>query len=341
VRRSLRSQRLLEILVLSLILALAPACDQGDCLEGAFGGSCGDDPARDTAPADAVGEAGDDAVPAETIEPGQYPDDADADQIEALAEVNAVRRAVGLPPVDQIASLNQAATAHAKFYALHYDKYQSTGLSPHEEDPSFGEGFTAADFFARMQAKGFDGWGGFEIIAFYHNPRLAVAGWVATLYHRIPVVYPGSATMGYGGAGGGVRAIDVIDWGTGAPTPAGVTEVLYPWEGQTDVDVSWDGFESPQPPPPPGGYPSGPIVTATFVGAVPTVASHKLLDPSGAEVAHTFLTPTTDAYLDGTQTISLYADEPLEPLTTYRVALEGKRGTQPWTLEWSFTTAAH
>ena len=324
---------------LVLVALLAWACDHDDCLEGSFGGSCDPlvrDVAADVLPVEVV-----DTVEVEVVLPGDYPANASDDQVEALTEVNTVRAQVGLPAVDEIEPLNLAAEAHADFYALHYDKYQSTGLSPHNEDASFGEGFTAVDFFDRMQAKGFNGWGGFEIIAFYHNPRLAVAGWVATLYHRIPIVYPGSATMGYGGAGGGIKAIDVIDWGTGAPTPQGITEVLYPWEGQTDVDRSWDGMESPMPPPPPNGYPSGPIVTATFVGKEPSVTSHKLVDPTGAELPHTWLTPSTDQHLADTQTVSLYADEPLAPLTTYRVELAGSRNGQPWTLEWSFTTATH
>lgn len=327
-------------LVLFFAAALAVGCDSDDCLEGSFGGSCDPQGAYDVV-GDPGPEAAADIAPEAEILEGEYPADANPKQIEALGYVNDVRRAVGLPPVDEIAVLNAAADAHADFYALHYQKYQQTGLSPHAEDASFGDGYTDADFFERMRKHGFTGWGGSEIIAFYHHPQKAVQGWVETLYHRIPIVDPESATMGYGGAGGGVSAIDVIDFGTGAPTPQGLTEVLYPWEGQTDVPRSWDGYENPQPPVPPGGYPSGTIITATFIASTPTIQVHKLIDPSGAELAHTWLSPANDQHLAQTgNVISLYADEPLEPLTTYRVVLEGTRKGQPWQIEWSFTTAA-
>jgi len=335
-----RNRRFRRWLVLISVVALAGGCDSGDCLEGSFGGSCNAQGAYDTV-GDLAPEAAADVASEAEIEEGDYPADANPKQIEALTYVNDVRRAVGLPPVDELAVLNAAADAHADFYALHYQKYQQTGLSPHEEDASFGDGFTAVNFFDRMTAAGFTGWGGSEIIAFYHNPQKAVQGWVETLYHRLPIVDPASATMGYGGAGGGMSAIDVIDFGTGAPTPAGVTEVLYPWEGQTDVPRSWDGYESPQPPVPPGGYPSGTIITATFILPLPVVQVHKLVDPSGAELPHTWLSPANDQHLAQTgNVVSLYADEPLEPLTTYRVVLEGTRKGQAWQLEWSFTTAA-
>ncbi len=337
----MRAHLSLRSLTWFLILAAAlAACDSGECLDGAFGGSCGAEPV------DVVAEVAPEVVavdvaPEAEFEPGEVPPDANPKQALALEYVNAVRHAVGLASVDELAVLNAAADAHADFYALHVKKYNETRLSPHEEDPSFGDGFTAVNFFDRMQHYGYSGWGGAEIIAFYHNPRLAVQGWVETLYHRIPIVDPASSTMGYGGAGGGTSAIDVIDFGIGgAPMPT-VTEVLYPWEGQVEVPRSWDGFESPQPPPPPGGYPSGSIITATFVIPVPTIQQHQLLDPSGADVAHTWLTPQNDEHLAQSGNVfSLYADDPLQPLTSYRVVLSGTRGGQPWDLEWSFTTAA-
>ena len=332
---------------LGLLLFVLPGCDDGDsCLEGAFGGQCDNQQERRGEPdalADGSADLLDDIEVAvdsaqETeIPKGTYPQGASDKQVEALTYVNEVRYAVGLGPIDETSAINGAALAHAQYYALHAQQYASTGLSPHEENQSWSEGFTAVSFFDRMRKHGYDGYSGFEIIAFYHHPRKAVDGWMETLYHRIPIVYPDSEEMGYGAAGGGGSAIDVIDFGVGSGAPHD-SVVLYPWEGQADVPVSWNGYESPQPPPPPGGYPSGPIITATFGSVVPHFDTHELLGENNRGIDHTYLTPTTDSHLDGTETVSLYSDEPLLPGVTYRVRLVGAWHGDPYELEWAFTT---
>jgi len=335
----------LPALALCLITALLPACEGGECLEGSFGGVCDQQvqAGRDVVE-EVAAEVGPDVVEETSPWPAAYQDpDASEKQVLAWQLVNEVRASVGLGPIDLLPTLNAAADAHADYYALHVSQYKSSGLSPHEENPAWSEGFTAVDFFDRMLAHDWSGQSGSEIIAFYHLPRKAIPGWMATLYHRIPIVDPATREMGYGGAGGtGTgNGIDVIDFG-GTTASLGDRTVIYPYDGQVDVDRSWDGLESPQPPVPPTGYPSGPIVTATFAGALPTLTGHRLLDPSGAEIPHTWLTPATDEHLEIAGNVwSLYAHDPLEASTTYRVILEGTRRGEPYALEWSFTTALY
>jgi hypothetical protein len=337
----------MSMFALSLLcMVTVTACDDGDgCLEGAFGGQCDNQSGTrpkdvlDDASGDLLGDA--DALPemAEEVEApqGTYPQGASDKQVEALEYVNEVRFRVGLGPINETTPINDAAQAHAEYYALHVQQYQSTGLSPHEENPSWSDGFTAVSFFDRMREYGYEGYSGFEIIAFYHHPRKAVQGWMDTLYHRIPIVYPDSEEMGYGAAGGGGSAIDVIDFGVGSGAPAD-SVILYPWEGQTDVPLSWNGMESPQPPIPPGGYPSGPIITVTFGSAVPHFDTHELLGPNGRGIEHIWLTPTTDSHLSGTETVSLYSHAPLDPGSLHTVRLIGAWHGEPYELEWSFTT---
>ena len=335
------------LLLLILLAALGPACEETECLDGAFGGQCeerrigshaGEDVAEDGDLSDVLDDTTDEATaPTE----GEYPPSAGKKQIEALGYVNDYRWMVGLPPVDELESINKAAQAHAFFYCTHADKYQSTGLSPHDEDQSFGEGFTGQSFFDRMLAQGYSGMGGFEVIAFYNSPRKAVDGWMETLYHRIPIIHHDSGEMGYGSACGGPDAIDVIDFGIPANLKHPVSSeliILFPYDGQVDVPISWDGLESPQPPIPPSGYPSGPIVTATFVSSMPQIEKHQILDPQANEIEHTWLTPGSDQHLSGTETVSLYPHAPLKADMTYRVRFTGNRDGTKWELMWSFTT---
>jgi uncharacterized protein YkwD len=360
------------LLLLTLLAALGAACEETECLDGAFGGQCeerrlghsaGED-AADDGVSDVLDDTTDEAT---TPTEGEYPPSAGKKQIEALGYVNDYRWMVGLPPVDELESINKAAQAHAFFYCTHADKYQSTGLSPHDENKDFGEGFTGVSFFDRMLAarvrsdrvrspgrftgvsffdrmleQGYSGMGGFEVIAFYNSPRKAVDGWMETLYHRIPIIHHDSGEMGYGSACGGPNAIDVIDFGIPANHKYPVRSdliILYPYDGQVDVPISWDGLESPQPPIPPGGYPSGPIVTATFVASMPQIEKHQILDPQATEIEHTWLTPGSDQHLSGTETVSLYPHAPLKADTTYRVRFTGNRDGTKWELLWSFTTS--
>lgn len=265
---------------------------------------------------------------------GAVPDDATPEQIKALERVNWYRDQLGIPLVDLNASLNSMASDHCSCYWSHVTEYQTSGMSPHSEDPSWDPP-CYGDLGARASEHGVSLGGGVsEVMAFMNNPTKAVDGWIATLYHRIPLTDPGTTAIGYGAA----NQCDTINSTGGASSSD--WEVVYPYDGQQDADLSWDGAESPQPPPPPGGYPSGPIITIQFGGGVTfSILKSSIVDEAGMEVSHTLLTPKNDSNLAGSPTASLYSDKPLQPETTYTVSLEGTRVNQPWTKTWSFRTA--
>jgi len=275
----------------------------------------------------------------EVVEPrphGHIPDGATEEQIEAIERVNWYRWKVGLLPVDLDLLLSQAAEAHCACYAVHESVY-SGGMSAHFEDPAWDEPCTGQAPWDRTAAAGVTGWGISEVIAFTGNPTSAVDGWAATLYHRLPIVDPTTRMCGYGEHTAESPHINTMNCAHGDVPPDVETLILFPWDGAEDVPVSWDGFEDPQPPEPPTGYPSGPIITLTLPQPFITV-THELLDEEGTPVPHTFLDFRNDEHLEDSNTVSLYADVPLDDGETYTVQLQVDLNDRALDVEWSFTT---
>lgn len=283
-----------------------------------------------------------DAGPDTPIGPGPIddvpvvvPPNASQLQAEAADLLTQLRATVGVGPAVQEELINKAAQAHADYYALHYDKYQSSNLSAHNENPDWSEGFTGEGPGQRLAHQGVDGaMGASEVMAFSGSPQGAIDGWMATLYHRIPLIHPNSTRWGFGIGTQGVK-VEVGNLLFGDATKPGPAR--WPLPGSEDVSPSWHGYESPQPPLPAGqSYPSGPVITVTFTrGQGPKLTSAVLTGPSGeveAQVQH----PGNDSWLSDTW--ALYAYSPLEPQTTYTVTFTGTVGGAPVEESWSFTT---
>jgi hypothetical protein len=247
--------------------------------------------------------------------------------------VNWYRQQLELPLVNQIGPLNQMASDHCACYAQHAAEYSATDMSPHDENSAWPPPCQGG-LGQRAQAAGYAGGGVSEVMAFYNDPYKSVDGWVATLYHRLPLTSPGTKEIGYGHA----QNCDTINsGGTGAGSQ---WEVAYPYDGQTNVDTCWLGYENPRPAPPPSGdYPSGPVITLQFGSGVTfTIEDSTIEDEKGNPVAHTLLTPKNDSWLAGGSALSLIPEE-FQPATTYTVFLSGTVVNQPWDKTWSFTTA--
>ena len=269
-------------------------------------------------------------------QPGDYRvvDGASEAQRIALERTNWYRQNVGVPLVDMDVAINQAAQAHADYYALHSGAYAAGSVpgGAHSESAALPEGFTGENFGDRLNAAGYQGAPGFEVMAFLGDPVAAVDGWVETVYHRIPFVSPDMVDAGYGGAAG----VDVMDFGRSGYSDKDLV-VVYPWPGQVDLPASWGGNEAPQPPPPSSGYPSGTVITLTTAGGSSlTLDLHQLLDASGNEVAHVWLERGSNGFLS--ETWAMYAEQPLQKGSTYTVHVEGSLSNAPWTKTWSFTT---
>ena len=258
-----------------------------------------------------------------------------SDQQSAVSLLNTkYRNAVGAPVVTGDCALSKASKAHADFYVAHVSQYNASGLSVHEEDASYGAGFTGINFWDRDTAAGFAGGGtSGEVIAFEGTPAAALQGWIDTVYHRLPLLSPTTQVIGYGSKNSGGTACDVID-SSGRNGLKTDPIVVWPWPGQHNVPAAWNGLEGPTPQAPPGGFPSGPVITAQFWKTT-TVSTHELIDAKGAAIAHTWLDYKSDPNLANLapETVALYANKPMNA-GTYAVKLTLANGD---VLAWRFT----
>lgn len=269
---------------------------------------------------------------------GTAPADASPSQAEALEWVNFFRQQAGLPYVELVRELSDASNAHADFVVRHYDYYQATGLTLHEQVAG-KDGFTGVKYWERIAAAGYDGSALGEVIAYQPLVAASILQWIDSVYHRLPLTHPQAAAIGYGAATADGTTVTVMELGKLAQ-PAVTGPVAFPPDGAVDVPVEWDGNEIPQPPTPVTGYPSGPIFTLQFPGKYALkITNHSLRRNGGADVAHQLLEPSNDPYLYNQPVAVVYADDPLEPSTRYEVHLEGIYAGEPFTWTSEFTTS--
>lgn len=324
------------LLALGLLLSSSVACD---------GGGDGDK-MRDLDGADVwVSVNPDDGLPPYPPERGIEPG-ASEDALKALERANYYRWYAGLPPLDMLQSINNAAQAHCECYSEHINEYG--GMSPHDENAGWGAPCYGG-LMQRLTHWGYAGMGASEVMAFMHNPEGAVDGWIDTLYHRIPYMDANYNSCGYGMAGAGSswtggNACDTMDFGTidvdGKKYMGPDLEGIWPPPGATGIRVSFDGAESPQPIQPPTGWPSGTIITVTWSAGKAYITEHSIWKEGDADnpLPHVYADDTNDPNI-GNNTIALYAHTPLEHGTTYWVHLKGEKGGLDYERSWSFTTA--
>ncbi|MFM7148727.1 MAG: CAP domain-containing protein, partial [Gemmataceae bacterium] len=101
--------------------------------------------------------------------------------------LNQIRQGCGLAPVTLVPGLGKPCRLHAEYVARNIDHPAVEGLGIHEENPDLPgatqEGHTA---------------GNNSVIAVLSDPLDSVDGWIATLYHRLPLLDPTLKKIGYG-----------------------------------------------------------------------------------------------------------------------------------------------
>jgi hypothetical protein len=253
----------------------------------------------------------------------------DKDTAEAIEEVNRVRKTVGLGCITLQPSINEAARRHCEYYVNNSGKCTS---KPHREMAEC-RNFTAETFSDRMGMMSYKGHPRFEVMAYVGHGRTAVGQWLDSVWHRIPITSPDVDEAGYGKSG----RCDTMDFGlsTGSSEPK---NLVYPFDGQADVPRSFSGRESPEPPAPPEGWPSGYPVSLNAPGL--NVREHTIVVDGGTEnIPHIFMAPgdarAHDLLVDE---YFLYTHRPLAPKTRYRVRVAGDQNGKPIVFEWTFTT---
>jgi uncharacterized protein YkwD len=122
-----------------------------------------------------------------------------------LRRLNDCRRQAGLRPVTLDPALSRACLLHARYLACNHEHPAVQGLGVHKEEPSL-PGATPEGARAGQAA----------VIASLSHPRDALDGWLATLYHRLPLLDPDLERIGYAQELlPSLNWITVLDAGTG------------------------------------------------------------------------------------------------------------------------------
>jgi hypothetical protein len=258
------------------------------------------------------------------------PASASAEAIAALNAVNTLRLASGSGCATMAEALNTSAQKHCEYYAANASDDMCVA-DPHSEVESC-MAFYGQSPGDRMKKAGYT-YGASEVMAFSDDPESAVAQWINSVWHRIPLLDPWTTELGYGHA----TECDTIDLGRGTPAPDD-TVVVYPYNGQADVPTEFNGmYEGPMPPAPPTGWPSAAPINVYAKNLM--VTDHVLtLDGDATPIEHVWLTATESNFLRNG--VMMYANKPFTAMTKYHVRVKGSYVGGDLDLEWTFTTGA-
>jgi uncharacterized protein YkwD len=301
--------------------------------------------------------ADDDPDPAGKAPPAEPDPTLSKTDKDILARVNAYRKLTGLHPVNVSAKLSEGCLAHAKYLAANHGEMATHGLDPHRERkdlPGYSEkGYKAGMASVIASSGGYlqGGW-----------PTGAVGVWMATFYHRVPILNPHLKKVGIGYVLDVNRRLshvvmDVqsgVDW-IGVINDRERVPVMFPSEDQKTVPVLFGlGMpESPNPLPPEAGQSrisAGYPITVTFprrvrirnVTATLAVERNNASESSSSDVPAWVSSPEKPAIQNSAitqgSTVCIIPKAPLNGETTYRVTVKADVAGTPWTHSWNFTT---
>lgn len=246
------------------------------------------------------------------------------DVLEAFGRINRYRRLAGLEPVELDARLSLGCEAHARYLTANRSHPSLRGLGVHAEQSGL-PGYTLQGARAAVNS----------LIAPRRNLPEAVEAWMATLYHRVPVLRPNLKRIGLGHDG----MWAVMDAMSGV---VGDEEghVAFPTPGQREVPTLFPN-ELPDPIPAAAPRPAGYPITVQFPAWGPKVtAVHaELTDAEGNRVPFHLSHPDRPACaFPQENTVCLIPVRQLAPARTFRVTVAAEYDGRPVRRSWSFTT---
>lgn len=264
-------------------------------------------------------------------------DDSDRDGVwakKALERVNQYRANAGLKPVELDATLSEACLKHARYLVINEGHKALEGLGAHSEDLSLPG---ASEEGKDAGIKSNIGIGDYE-------PTDGVDSWLATLYHRVPVLEPNLRKVGFACARGRRQAWVTVMNITSGRDKGRPHAVFYPAPDQTGVPLHFpNGGETPNPIPEDTDGRAGYPITAFFPGhEIPTKTTGMLTDAQGKEIACWFSSaekvanPAFGPHQGNA--VCLIPKDPLVPNSTYHVRLQGTLRGAAWNKQWKFTT---
>ena len=168
-----------------------------------------------------------------------------------LARVNGYRAQAGLAPVRADAKLSAGCMEHARYMLLNRDTDAMAGLNAHHQRKQL-PGASDAGAACGVAADLFPG---------VSDLGTAVDGWMASLYHRRPMLNPALTTIGIGYAELPDHTLMAALMFAQADDRKGAWPVIYPASAQVDVPLEF-GNELPNPVP--GGGRGGYPITLQF-----------------------------------------------------------------------------
>jgi len=150
-----------------------------------------------------------------------------------LESVNRFRHGASLAPVKLNENLSIGCRLHAEFLRLNpqrQEKWPDAHMEALDED-----GFSSEGAWAGLHS----------VIA--GPPENALEAWLASFFHRLPLLNPGLLEIGIGtDSAGGITCLDA----SSLVIESGKKEVAFPFPGQESVPCSfWAGGEAPEPVP--------------------------------------------------------------------------------------------
>jgi hypothetical protein len=260
----------------------------------------------------------------------QQKPDLDAQSVERM---NFYRKAAGLEPVTLDPALGKGCSLHAQYLATNAKDPSTEGLGMHNEDPKL-PGYTAEGAKA----------GKASVIFPTGDPVAAVDRWMASLFHRVPLLDPTLTKVGFGFAKGGKwGGYVVLDTISGRGGKEAATPILYPADRQKDVPLLF-GKEYPPPIPEEKEDKAGYPITVIFARKAEVKGVTATLQDSAMKEVPVWLS-TPEEPAGGHKnyqrnTICLIAQAPLQPNTTYTVTVKAQVDKKEWSQTWSFTTGA-
>ncbi|QXM05227.1 S-layer homology domain-containing protein [Crassaminicella indica] len=255
------------------------------------------------------------------------------EQKKALNYSNRYRRLLGISEFKLNDSLNAAAMAHSNYMALN-KKFT------HDEFTN-DKGFTGTQAYNRAGAFGYIGnFVAENVSSGSKDYQDAIDGLIDAPYHRLAWIYPYYLDLGYGAKDqyytfnfGGKKALED-------------KMIVYPIENQTDVAVSWDGNEIPNPlrfynTTGTVGYPISLSYFSKNDIEKFTIEKVTLKNSKGVLVDSYVNTPQKDDKLH--DSILIIPSKPLEKGEKYTVFVKGKitfkdKKVKDIVKTWSFTT---
>ncbi len=264
-------------------------------------------------------------------------------QVDGLWRLNCHRRLADLPEARLDPALSAAAQGHA-------DYMSATGQYAHGQSDAGHPGWTGETAQDRATAAGYSLDTGVsqlaEVIGFRSDGAdavFAIDNWINTVYHREPLLVPELQDVGFGEAGIYNVMELVSPWTDPVPD-----FTIYPARGQSDVPTSFDSdTESPDPIPNAGVVGSPITISVLADGWASDTDPYTLqIDPSrtsirttaGTEIPFLILEPGDDPWL--VRMVALVPLAPLDPGTTYEVAVALTVNGALWEEGWAFATGS-